>query len=239
MKFLTEQDWEKLNKEYSLQGKNKEKIDKLFLEVFQLIKKITYNNNNGHDLFGRAMTLFHYYTCFKNIRELDPIEICFACKYMSFKIQFRYCPIKEFQEEYLIYMKKQDTSKQIQQLDFMKYEIELFSLLGYDLDIETPYHFFHEFLPTFYTKFPQMKDEKKMSPLKNVCYNIINDSYSKPLCIYFHPKIIALSCLVFAIKFLKFDCDISVLLSGENIKLVEECMNNIYQIYAKYIEDNK
>ena len=241
MKFLTEQEWEKLNKEYSsLTGKNKEKIEKKFLEIFQQIKNITYNTDHiGPDFFARAMTLFHYYTCFKKIRDLDAMEICYACKYMSYKIQFKYRPIREFQEEYSSYLKKQEPSKQNQTLDFMKYEIELYSLLGYDLDIETPYHFYHELLPSFYNKFPYMKDEEKMTPLKNVCYNIINDSYSKPLCIYFHPKIIALSCLIFALKFLKFDCDIKVLLEGENVKLVEDCMKNIYQIYAKYIEEGK
>ena len=88
------------------------------------------------------------------------IEICFACKYISYKIQFKDY-YTQIQGEYQEFIKKKDPSKQNKKPDFMRYEIEIYSLLGFDLEIKTPYHFFHELLPDFYNKFPQMKDEKK------------------------------------------------------------------------------
>ena len=74
--------------------------------------------------------------------------------------------------------------------------------------------------------------------MKNFCFNLINDTYTRPLSIYYHPKIIYLSCLIFSLKFLEYDYDINELLKNENIDLIAECMEKIYHIYSKFIEDN-
>ena len=78
-----------------------------------------------------------------------------------------------------------------------------------------------------------------MNKLKNFCFNLINDTYSRPLSIYYHPKIIYLSCLIFSLKFLEYnEFEVNELIKNENADLIAECMEKIYQIYSKFIEDN-
>lgn len=232
MKFLTKEDWEQLEN-----NKNNEKIESLYFDITQKVKDNTASYFD-HNTFGIAMTLFHYYTCFHSIRNLDPIELGFACLYMSSKIQFFNYPITFFIKQFKDYTKKFSDYNKKPEPDFIKYEIELYSLLGYDLDIETPFQVFYKMLPSFYEMFPSMREDKKMNNLKSFCFNLINDTYCKPLCIYFHPKIIYLSCMIFSVKFLEFnECDLNILLKGENIDLVFECMNRIFHIYSKFINE--
>ena len=122
--------------------------------------------------------------------------------------------------------------------DFVKYEIQLYSQLGYDLDIETPYYHYYLNLPSIYNRFPKLKE--KNDKIKCFCFNLIDDTYTRPLSIYYHPKIIFLSCFIFTIKFLDLNdyIDIDKLIEGENLDLIGECMENINSIYAKYVENN-
>lgn len=240
MKFLTQSEWEKILKLSGTNSKSNERIENLYFEIAQRLKELS-SNNFDHNTYGIAMTLFHYYTCFKSPRDLDPIEICFACLYMSAKIQFLNFPLNKFIAEFKEYTKNIPEYNKKPEPDFIRYEIELYSLLGYDLDIETPFHMFYCLLPNFYELFPSMKDDKKISSLKNFCFNLLNDTYVKPLCIYFHPKIICLSCIIFSVRFLEFneeECNISDLIKGEDINLIIDCMNYICQIYSKFISDD-
>jgi hypothetical protein len=153
---------------------------------------------------------------------------------MTSKIQFYNIPIKEFVGDYKEYIK--DKYGNDKNPDFIKYEMQLYSQLGYDLDIETPYQFFNN---CFYFVCIKNDNKEKMDKLKNFCYNLINDTYARPLSIYYHPKIIYLSCLIISLKFLEYnEFDINKLLKDERKDIVAECMENIYQIYSRFIEDN-
>ncbi len=232
MKFLTKQDWEKIINKY-----NSVKVEKLFFDISQTIKDLISKGNYDHTTYGIAMTLFHYYVCFNDIRNIDKIEICFACLYMSSKIQFRNNSLKYLIQEYKNYIKI-NSGVTDKKPDFIKYEIQLYSQLGYDLDIETPFQFFYN---DFFGKlnFNDKEFANKMNKLKNFCFNLINDTYSRPLSIYYHPKIIYLSCLIFSLKFLEYnEFEVNELIKNENADLIAECMEKIYQIYSKFIEDN-
>ena len=87
---------------------------------------------------------------------------------------------------------------------------------------------------------PNNKEEKeKMDKIKNFCFNLINDTYTRPLSIYYHPKIIYLSCLILTLKFLEYnEFEINILIKDEKIDLIGECMEEIYRIYYRFIEDN-
>ena len=242
MKFLTKEDWENiLNKLSFNKITTKETpVEKLFFEISQRIKDIITKNKYDHTSYGIAMTLFHYYICFNDIRSIDKIQICFACIYMSSKIQFYNYPQKMLLSEYKKYIETENIQGYDKKPlpDFTKYEVQLYSQLGYDLDIITPFQFFYW---EFYSKYPYSKSQEginKLEQLKNFCFNLINDTYTRPLSIYYHPKIIYLSCLIFSLKFLKYEDDINELLKNEKIDLITECMEKIYYIYSKYIEDN-
>lgn len=241
MRFLTKLEWEKLlnllsfNKNSSL----KETTEELFFEITQTIKRLTNNLKDDKKTYGIAMTLFHYYVSLNGIRNIDKMEICFACIYMSSKIQFINFSLNKYIEDYKNYIKNiQGYDKKNPTPDLIKYEIQLYSQLGYDLDIETPFQFFFS---DFLYKFPFITNNKEsFEKIKNFSFNLISDTYSRPLSIYYHPKIIYLSCCIFAIKFLEYNelFDINKLLQNENIDLVAECMEYIYQIYSRFIEGN-
>ena len=237
MKFLIKQEWDKFLSKLSLNKNNTQtetQIEKIFYEISQRIKDLIVKKNFTHTAYGIAMTLFHYYIYFFDIRNIDSTEICFACIYMTSKIQFYNIPIKEFVGDYKEYIK--DKYGNDKNPDFIKYEMQLYSQLGYDLDIETPYQFFNN---CFYFVCIKNDNKEKMDKLKNFCYNLINDTYARPLSIYYHPKIIYLSCLIISLKFLEYnEFDINKLLKDERKDIVAECMENIYQIYSRFIEDN-
>jgi hypothetical protein len=240
MKFLIKKEWEKILSQLSF-NKNSTKeapAEKIFFEISQRIKNITRIYPCDHNTYGIAMTLFHYYICFNNIRNLDTIEICFACFYMASKIQFRNISLKDLTSKYKNYIKENNAPEKEKNPDFIKYEIQLYSQLGYDLDIETPYQFFYNY---FYYKYPHNTKEEieKMTKIKNFCFNLINDTYTRPLSIYYHPKIIYLSCIILSLKFLEYnEFEINELIKNEKIDLIVECMEKIYGIYYRFIEDN-
>ena len=204
MKFLTSQDWEALltrlcmnkskinsanqNKESSIS----EKIEKIFLDVSQIIGDICFSKKLSHAIYGISMTFFHYYICFNDFRRIDKIELAFACFYMSSKVQFLNFPLKELIANYKEYIKNKPNYEKKSEPDFIKYEIQLYSLLGYDLDIETPYQMYYNSLQNFFEKFPNLKNLEKIEKIKGFCFNLINDTYTRPLSIYYHPKIIYL-----------------------------------------------
>ena len=243
MKFLIKQDWENLlsklylnNNTSSIGKDSKSRIEKIFFDVSQKMQEIIYSKQMSHTIYGIAMTLFHYIVCFNsNLKSIDFIEIPFACFYMATKIQFFDFNLKELIKDYKENIKKNNLNEKKNDPDFIKYEIQLYSQLGYDLDIETPYQIYYNMIPILCNKFQGIKD--KFRELKVFCFNLINDTYIRPLSLYFHPKIIFWSCFIFSIKFLEInDVDLNKLIEGENHKLIAECMEHINDIYSKYIE---
>ena len=247
MKFLTKQDWESLLSKLGISknkstGQNKEtksdNVETLFIEIFQIIQDICLSKRYDHTTFGLSMTFFHYYICFNDYRRINTTELAFACFFMSTKIQFFNLEVKNIIKDYNEYIKNKPAQEKKTEPDFIKYEIQLYSQLGYDLDIETPYQMYYLYIRPLVEKFPGIKIEK-LDKMKHFCFNLISDTYAKPLSIYYHPKIIYLSCIIFTIKFLDInEIDINKLLKDENLELIGECMEYIYDIYAKYIENS-
>lgn len=111
--------------------------------------------------------------------------------------------------------------------------MEFYYFLGYDLDIETPYNSFYRFIKT--KEGESFGNEK----IKTFLFNLINDTYRRSLCLYYHPKIIMLSCLIFTIKFLEENINIEEKLPKEDIIIIGECMEKIYDIFDIEKEENK
>ena len=237
MKFLTKEDWERILNKLGFNKNNMKEtaVEKVFYEISQRMKRITIKNALDHTTYGIGMTLFHYYICFNDIRNIDKVEICYACLYMSLKIQF----VKDAHRIIEDYIQSNKERQVNEKPDLIKYEILLYSQLGYDLDIETPFHFFYSMVPYIIQIFPSINTMVKLDKLKHFCFNLLSDTYTRPLSIYYHPKIIFLSALLYTIRFLDFtDCDINKLIKNENLDLISECMEKIYQIFSRYIEDN-
>lgn len=183
-----------------------------------------------HEISGVAFTLFHYYTYFKPFTEIKTDELSMACLFIAGKIQLQLLPTQELIDKFKSINNKRSEIKP----DFLKYEIEIFSFLGYDLEIQTPYLFLNKFLKTTKAKLIQNHND-----LPVVVYNIINDSYRKSLCLYFHPHNIMMASLLLGIKYLKKENVINIveLLKGEETDKIVECMGYINDIYKNSIID--
>lgn len=222
MRFLLKEEWVKnfATRDRIPQSKLNEFVEDIYNQIGKL------SCNFSHEISGIALTLFHYYTYFKSFREIDRLELSVACVYLACKIQFRQISTNIVLEWYnKAKAERKDITNNIKP-DFIKYEIEIYSFLGYDLDIETPYCWFYKFRAT--SKGKDLDDK-----IKNFVFNIINDTYRKSLCLYYHPKIIMLSALCFTIKFLDIKIQIEDLLKGEEIDLISQCMENIYEIFEE------
>ncbi len=169
-------------------------------EVFTNILDICTKKHLTNEIFGCAMTLFHYYTFHKSFKEFDRCEISVACVFLACKIEYSFLKIEESNEEY-IRIKRSKTSRQLP--DYVKFEIEILSFLDFEIDIATPFFEYYHFL---YNKFPQIYSDSK---IRNFSLKLIYDTYRKPLCIYFNSKCIALAVLFLSLNILE-GCSISI-----------------------------
>ena len=195
-------------------------------DIYNQITKIVNLYKFTHEIYGIAITFFHYYTYFKNLKEIDPLELSIACIYLACKNQYFLIPMDKVMEMYnKAKMERKDDLSGTKVPDFLKYEIEIYSFLGYDdLNIETPYFWYYKIVG----KFSYLGESK----IKNVLFNIIKDAYRKALCLFYHPRVIMFSALAFTIKFLEINTiKMENIIQGENAEEIAECMNKINEIY--------
>jgi hypothetical protein len=64
-------------------------------------------------------------------------------------------------------------------------ETELLKFCGFDLEIESPYHY----IDFFFEK------NKELSFMQIVAKNLLNDSYRLNICLFYEPLILALSAV--------------------------------------------
>lgn len=203
-------------------SRRKDLLEEIYSNITYLVALKQYD----HEILGIAMTLFHYYTYIKSLREIDPIELSVACVYLALKIQFLYIPMDQVIDMYNAIKKdKNDTFKK-KNPDFIKYEIEIYSFLGYDLDIETPYNWYYKLISI------QMGEVFMTDEAKNLLFNLINDIYRNPICLFYHPKVIMISSMIMIARFIEMkDIDFSNLLKVEKIEDIVACMNQIFAIF--------
>ena len=158
-------------------------------EIFSFISYICETKYLSIDTYGTALTLFHYYTYFKSFKEIDRVELSIACTYLASKINYRYIKFDEMVAlcNELRVNKKQGEPK------IVDFELDIMDGLGYDINLTLPYHYF-----SFYsTKFRFDRTKEKL------VHNLINESYRRPLCLFFHPKTICF-CAFYVCELFEF-----------------------------------
>lgn len=115
-------------------------------------------------------------------------------------------------------------------------EMEILVFLGYDLEIEAPFKYISHLKRRF------VLDRK----LENFIFNIINDSYRRPLCLYFHPRTIALAATYIGLIFFNNEekiLSIKNFLQSENQYIMDEfslCFENLYKLFDnKLLKNNE
>ncbi len=118
------------------------------------------------------------------------------------------------------------------------YEFDINMNIGYDLNVELPYKYILNIGEYFLTTL------KRKELLRIVC-NFINDSFKIPLCLYYHPMLIAAACLLLVKGQLKIELpDMNGLpwfkLFDKNVELetVRAIAKQILQMY-KYFQMKK
>jgi hypothetical protein len=145
----------------------------------------------SREIFGIAMTLFYYYSYLKSFKEFDRTDISVGCVFLACKIDFNFLKFDEVMFLFDSVFKKKRTHAP----DLLKFEIEIMNFLDFEINIETPYRYIYYYLDR--NKPNLLKDHE----FKNFVFNLINDSYRKPLCIFWHPRYIALASLYYAFEY--------------------------------------
>jgi len=172
-------------------------ISKFQDELFTNISHVIAFKKLPKDIYGVAMNLFHYYTYFKSFRFIDREELTLTCVLLAHKIKHGYVRLDDIT---VLYNNLKSINKAKSNVinnsnnnanstnfktspNLANVEIELLNCLGYDLEIELPFNY----IPLYKKKF-NFNDKTEI-----LITNMINDSYRRPLCIFFHPKTIALA----------------------------------------------
>lgn len=163
---------------------------------------------------------------------MDRYQLTIACVYLGCKLQNWFLPVEEAVKEYYNIKNTQQPNSSINnKIDLVKYEIEILNLLGFEIDIETPYAILEKFSLL-----------KKIEPnIEKLAYNIINDSYRRPLCVYFPSTVITLSCLYISFKTVKDDFNFEELrIFDDNLREEEilTCVDHILKLYEGRIKLN-
>jgi len=181
-------------------------ISKFQDELFTNISHVIAFKNLPKDIYGVAMNLFHYYTYFKSFRVIDREELSLTCVLLAYKIRHGFIKLEDTNVLYnhLKSINKGKSSgnsgsnaKSANKTspNLVNVEMELLNFLGYDLEIELPF----VYLSSLRRKF------NFSNKTENLIINMINDSYRRPLCVFFHPRTIALAITFVAMNALSED----------------------------------
>ena len=179
------------------------------------------------EIFGISMTLFYYYTYVKSLKEVDRSDISISCVFLSCKLDFNFL---KFEDAMMLqeFLKKKKSPPP----DLLKFEIEILNFLGFEINIETPYKYIYNYLDE--NKPNLLKDKK----FKNFVFNLANDSYRRPMCIFWHPKYIALAILFYAYDYSDVPITLEEILKYEktaNAKELILCLDNLMKILEQKI----
>lgn len=162
------------------------KLNDILDMTFNDIYKIISTRKFSLEILGVSMTLFHYYSYYKSFREFDKAQLAVASIFLGCKLQGFFFNTDEAFKDYSEIRKL----SQIGSFDIIKYEVELLNILGFDINIDLPYHYVNKYLDLL-----NISEKEKIF---NISFNLINDSYRRPLCIYFTAREIALSAIYIA-----------------------------------------
>jgi transcription initiation factor TFIIIB Brf1 subunit/transcription initiation factor TFIIB len=172
------------------QGATQQKLNDTLDQSYIIVLKIISNRRLPLDVFGTSMTIFHYYTYYKSFRDFDKAQLAVASIFLGCKLHSIFLNIDDALRDY------RELTGAGKIFDIVKFEVEMLNLLGFDLDIVCPYGYI-----ITYAKRMGLQDTERII---SVAFNIANDSYRRPFCVYFSPRQIALACLYIAINMFNF-----------------------------------
>lgn len=245
MIYLTKEDWSnliltKLTNEETFKEEFKE-LWRIYNIIHLLSRKIYQKINEQQIIFIAAQIIFHKYricsnfTINKNSSE-ELFILLGACLYIGQRainsLKIKLDNISFFLKN-LINKKNPTINYEINDLNkkLIQKEYDILTTIGFNIEIDSPYLFFYK-LKKYLTK-----SELNSANFNTLLNYIINDSYILPLCLYYTPNIIVVSCVKILIE--KFNLrfiNIKELCSLSEYKLEEEDIRQCTSLIIK-IED--
>lgn len=198
------------------------------------------------------MMLFHKYYLINKDNFTSTYEVMLSaltCFFIAIKTNYGYVNIDNFSlavkkilDEKKIKNSKDYTKEEIGD-KILSNEVRILIKIGFDLDIILPYKYLDNILSYLRTNL-----RENLRNFMQTTTNFINDSFKIPLCLYFDPKLIALSSIMLTSKFYNitlpdledgsrwyniFDKSIKL----ENLIEIANILNNMYMIIA--VPNNK
>ena len=231
MIYLTKEDWSnlilsKLTNEETFKEEFKE-LWRIYNIIHLLSRKIYQQINEQQIIFIAALIIFHKYRICSNLAlNKNSSEELFillgACLFIGQRainiLKIKLDNISFFLKQ-LINKKNPTINYEINDLnkELIQKEYDILTTIGFNIEIDSPYFFFYK-LKKYLTK-----SELNSANFNTLLNYIINDSYIFPLCLYYTPNVIVISCVIILIE--KFDLkfiNIKELNSLSEYKLEEE-----------------
>ena len=185
------------------------------------------------------MVLFHKFylikTNFKNELEIKTSAI--ACLFISLKVCNQFIPLNNLIKEFLIHIKLNknifiDDSFILEASERICYvEFEILKIIGFDLNIDLPYKYIDTMVS--YT-LKTLRNPKFLI----IATNFLNDSFKLPLCLYYHPKLLALAGIYMTMSWFRISLPdlegkkwYQIIENNVNFNSVVEVANYINKIY--------
>ena len=120
-------------------------------------------------IFAVEMHFFHFYSYTMSFREFDRFELANTCVFFSSKLFNDFVKIETTQEIFNG-LKNITQAKNNKKLEITKYEIELISIIGFDLNFELSYNFIEQYTNQI------IKEDDKRKKLLNLSFILVNDN---------------------------------------------------------------
>jgi len=189
------------------------------------------------EVFGVAMNLFNYYAFFKNIRNFNCNEVVITCLILAMKI--RNCALK-LDVMLDTYRKLVENKKMLLPEILVNIEIGVLACVGFELDIDTPYTYIKSLIDILKKDegYSKIYNEEQFIQIEECAMGIIDDSYRRPICMQFQPRIIAISALQIAISIYKEEesfnfSEFNKLISFVSFDELYSCISKIYLLIEK------
>lgn len=162
------------------------------------------------------MIFLHKFFKLNSLLKIDsPYIIAASCVFLAAKVRYMPITLNKAVEAFFEIEKRRNPSQLNRtilseerqdhyRVLFIQNESLVLNAIGYDFECEAPYKYLDDFC---HKHLPLTSRDS----IHELAVKFCNDSFKLPLCLYYHPKIIAASCIHMAALWRKnkgFDCGI-------------------------------
>jgi hypothetical protein len=242
MIYIPKDEWEKIyNHLYNDDEYFKQNL-KIIKNVYNIMKFINnkIKNSNQYVLSGSMVYFQKYYLnnniVFNNYTSLNKLLLISTCLFIATKTTNHLIYLKDIIviiKEILKKKAKLEINENEIRNKLYEFEFNVLNNLGFELNLDLPYKFLNNLKNFFELNNININRDK----LIEICCNYINDIFYLPVCLYYSPNLISISCVKLMQNklnlHLNFNINDIINLSDYKIDLFElnQCYNLIKKLY--------